>query len=67
VLKDPTGYRTLFDIISQAGTVERKTLNDSTVSLETAKNDAYKRVLKEWKQKYGDDYNSILKMLEDNV
>jgi hypothetical protein len=67
VLKDPPGYRTLFDIISQAGTVERKTLNDSTVSLETAKNDAYKRVLKEWKQKYGDDYNSILKMLEDNV
>lgn len=67
VLEDPTGYRTLFDIISQAGMVGRKTTNGSTVSLETAKSGAYKRVLKEWKQKYGDDYNSILNMLEDNV
>ena len=67
VLEDKSGYRTLFDIISKAGMVEQGTLHGSTVNLEAAKSDAYKRVLKEWKLKYGDGYNSILKMLEDNV
>jgi len=67
VLEDQRGYKMLFDIISKAAMVEQGTLNGSTVNLDAAKNDAYKRVLKEWKQKYGDGYDSILKMLEDNV
>ncbi len=72
VFQDNNGYKILFELAQKAGTVKQSTLEkdlgaEASRTLETARKDAIKRILKEWVKKYGGGVNSIEKMFEDNT
>ncbi|MCS4538984.1 MAG: PmeII family type II restriction endonuclease [Thaumarchaeota archaeon] len=68
VFQDENGYKILFALARKAGTLKQSTLEEGALrTLETARKDAVRRILKEWIRKYGGDASSIEKMLEDNT
>lgn len=67
VLEDPNGYKIIFDIFRQTGLIGERDLTGGIRNLEKARKDAYERVLKQFKEKYGEGSESIQKMIEDNL
>lgn len=66
VLQAPNGYEVLFKIFEEAGVVDEPSLFGERRTLENARKDAYGRVLKEFKAKYG-SADVVRKLKEDNL
>lgn len=66
VLQSPDGYDVLFRIFEEAGVVDGPSLSGDRRTLENARKDAYERVLKEFKWKYGSE-GAVKKLKEDNL
>lgn len=67
VLDDPDGYKLIFELTRKAGIVETSTLTGERRSLEKARRDAISRILKQFKQKYGEGPEAVNKMMENSL
>jgi hypothetical protein len=67
VLDDPNGYKLIFELTRKAGIVETSTLTGERRSLEKARRDAISRILKQFKQKYGEGPEAVSKMMENSL
>jgi len=67
VLSDPDGYKVVFELMRKAGVVETLTLMGERRTLEKARRDAIKRILKQFKKRYGEGPEAIKKMVENNL
>ena len=72
VFQDKDGYKVLFELAKKAGMVRENTLEEAfgerkIRTFESVCEDANKRILEQWVQKYGTGETSIRNMLEDNV
>jgi len=67
VLGDKDGYKIILDLFMKAGLIQATTLDGRVRSLETARRDAVKRVLRQWKEKYGEGLQSITSAIENNL
>jgi hypothetical protein len=66
VLGDPDGYKLIFELTRKAGIVETSTTGERR-SLEKARRDAISRILKQFKQKYGEGPEAVNKMMENSL
>jgi len=67
VLGDKDGYKIVLELFTKAGIIQATTLGVQVRNLETARKEAITRILKQWKEKYGDGLQSIGSAMENNL
>ncbi len=67
VLDDPEGYKIIFEICEKAGGAGRLSLDGEVITLEKTREEAYRRILKEFKARYGEGPDMVEKLIRDNL